>query len=192
MTPPKLITSPLARSVEKLMVSPVWTPTVKVIVSEPLIWPVVPVEIVTVVPLSAVTVVPAAISVPETAKPDVTPVGALVRVKVLLPLFIVPLVLPVTVVLVAAAFEIVTVVAVFDTTVVSVGIAAGDVVSVTVMPICTAAGTDAKFKVVLPPSVAALVVSVAATVPVTGFEIVTVVAVVDTTVVPVGIAEGLV
>ena len=105
-------------------------------------------------------------------------------------LLVVPLALPVTVR--PTEFDIVTVVPLNDTMVVPLGIAEPLVVSVTPIPVVMFAGNDAKVKVVPGARVGALAMSVATAVPTTAFESVTVVEVVDTTVVQDAIAEELV
>jgi hypothetical protein len=110
-------------------------------------------------------------------------------VSVVLFFVVVPLVpLPV----IPTVFEIVTVVEVNDTTVLPDGIAEPVVVSVMPIPVVMFAGTETKVKVVWPAAVVALVMAVAAVVPTTAFESVTVVEVVDTTFVQDPIAEVLV
>ena len=133
------------------MVSPMATLSPeKVIVSPLLILPVVPFESVTLVEkrpaVTDATLVPDAIPAPLIARPDVTLAGSEAKVKVVPPLFVVPVVGSVTVR--PTGLERVTVVPLLDSTVVPDGIAEALVVSVTPMPAFIVAGTDAKNKVV--------------------------------------------
>jgi hypothetical protein len=187
-TPPKLMVSPLATSLEKTIVSPVATLLLEKVMVVPLAT-LACCEMVTVVPLTLVTVVLAATPLPVTVMPVVgVPVKEL-KVSFVL-LLVAPLVVPVTEW--PMEFDIVTVLPLIDTMVVPLGIAELLVVSVTPIPVVMFVGNDARVKVVLGARVGALVRADATLVPTTAFERITVVEVLDTTVVHEAIAEEFV
>src|ERR1700722_12679176 len=152
-TPPKLMVSPLATSLEKTIVSPVATLLVEKVMVVPLAT-LACCETVTVFPLTLVTVVLAATPLPVTVMPVVgVPVKEL-KLSVVL-LLVAPLVTPVTAW--PIEFDIVTVLPLKDTMVVPLGIAELLVVSVTPIPVVMFVGNDARVKVLLGARVGALV-----------------------------------
>ena len=187
-TPPKVMVSPLATSLENVIVSPVATLLLPNVIVTPLLTVAV-FERVIEVDVFDTTVVLAEIPVPVTVMPVCIADGTEVKFSLVL-LFVTELVASVTVV--PTLLDSVTVFAVNPTTVVPEGIAALLVVSVTPMPTAMFAGTAENDKTVVPTCVAALVLAEATLVPTTALESVTVVEVVDTTAVHAAIAEELV